>query len=132
MRITVGLQIRSEKLSADTLASVVGYDGRLVVKGLERVPSRSTPRANAWTGDVIVFDEADSDLAVKRCLAQFPSIEERINILRTMSTDIECTLYVGLRPFSQEFALFFEKDTIEHLANMACEMSIEYFDEMVN
>ncbi len=69
------------------------------------------------------------DKATKLCLDQYPQIADRVRALRKLSTDIECRLYLSLRPFSRDFVLVLETETIRRLGELECKISIEYFDD---
>jgi hypothetical protein len=129
MRMTLTIQVASASLSAKEIAEVIGYPGNLVVKGYHRIPPRNLPKFNMWNGGLVLRDVQDTDKAARACLDQYPDLAERVRILKGLSPDIECTLYFGLRPFSPDFILFFERETLRRLAEIECELSIEYFDE---
>jgi hypothetical protein len=130
MRITVTLQIASANLSLDKLEEVVSYTAdNLVSKGQDRVPPRPVPKANGWNGGLVLTDVRDTDEATRACLDRYPQIAERVRALRQISSDIECRLYLGLRPFCNDFVLLFEGETIRRLGELECQLSIEYFDD---
>lgn len=129
-RLTLTLQVRSTSLTPNDLAKAIGYEPEnLIVKGADRTPARALPKANAWNGGLVSVDARDLDDALKECLDRYPGIADRVRALRAMCDDIQCTLYVGLAPLSREFILFVGKETMERMAALGCDLSIEYFDE---
>lgn len=128
LTITVGLGVRSPSLETSKLAEAIGYPGHLVTKGSERIPSTSLPKTHGWNGGLVLKGEQDTGEAVRQCLAQYPNIVERVQTLKKICPDVECTLHISLRPFSQDFILFLEKDSIEILGQLECQVSIEYFN----
>ena len=65
----------------------------------------------------------------ERYITTYPEIADRIRVLRQSDPETKCILYLGLRPFTRDFILFLERETIERLADLGCELSAEYFDD---
>jgi hypothetical protein len=130
MKITVTLPVASDNLSLEKLAEVIGYaPTRLVEKGRDRIPPRNLPKLNGWNGGLVLVNEPETDVAARKCLDQYPQIADRVRLLRQISPDIECRMYFGLRPFSRDFILLFEDETLKRIGELSCQVSIEYFDE---
>ena len=108
----------------------MGYSiGSVTLKGEHHMPPRPVPKTNAWNVSIVLTDVQDTNEAVRRCLDQCPGIVDRVQTLRERWPDIKCTFYLGLRPFTDNFVLFFEKETMHILDALRCDLSIEYFDD---
>lgn len=129
MRINIGFQIGSESLSLEKLSELIEYSGQLVRKGPDRIIPSAVPASNTWNGGIQVTDSIDINMAVKACFDQYPEIMNRIRALRLSAPDIECTLYINLRPFTKEYVLLFDRDIVQKLSDLQCKLSIEYFDD---
>jgi hypothetical protein len=130
MKATVTLQIASKSMSLLELATIMGYSGaHLVTKGTERTPPRQLPDANLWSGSSELVDVWDADQVVVRCLEKYRDAADRMRLVRKADPEAKCTLHLGLRPYRRDFALFFERETVQRLADLGCELDIEYFDD---
>jgi len=129
MRITLTVQIGSAHLPLDKISEIVGYPGRLVPKGADRIPVNTIPKSNTWNGDLTVSDSVDINTALEKCFKQYPEIVARVRELKKISPDIETAVYICLCPFQQDFVLLMQQDIVKILGDLECKLSIEYFDD---
>jgi hypothetical protein len=128
-RITATLSVLSSRIHPDRITSLLCFTpDRSVLKGEDRNPPRSVPKAYGW---YVTSKSEDDDTAggvLTVLLKRLGKVHHRIASLSECDPDVRVAFHAAIAPYSENVSLFLSAETISGVSKFGGSLDIEFFN----
>ncbi len=129
-RITAMLSVLSDRIRPDRITSILSFTpDHSVLKGDDRNPPRSVPKAYGWYVTSKSEDDSTADEVLSFLLKRLGVVYSRIPNLLEDDPDIRVIFHVAIAPYSENVPLYFCAETVNGVSKFGGSLDIGFFDE---